>query len=158
MEGSEPASVRERFEQHRSNPSCNHCHGVIDPLGMPLETFSAIGEWRVRERDSGVTVDPTGRLAASGRPVNGPVDLREVLAADPDQFVQTLTEKLMTYALGRGVRYYDMPTVRRIVDEAEEAGYRFEAIVRGIVHSAPFTMRTVPATETPAVAANDSDG
>jgi hypothetical protein len=144
LEGSKPASVRERFEQHRSNSSCNHCHGVIDPLGLPLETFSAIGEWRLRERDSGVVVDPTGRMAGSGRPVNGPDDLREALVADADQFVQTLTEKLMTFALGRTVEYHDMPTVRAIVDRAEAADYRFEAIVRGIVHSAPFTMRTVP--------------
>jgi len=147
VEGAAPASVRERFEQHRSNPSCNHCHGVIDPLGMPLETFSAIGEWRIRERDSGVTVDPTGRMAGTGRAVNGPNDLRAALADDPEQFVQTLTEKLMTFALGRPVEYYDMPTVRAIVDQAEAADYRFAEIVRGIVHSAPFMMRTVPAAE-----------
>ena len=140
-EGAEPASVRQRFEQHRSDPSCNHCHGVIDPLGLPLETFNAVGEWRVRERDSGVTVDPTGELAGTGRPLAGPEDLREALAADPEQFVQTLTEKLMTYALGRTVRYYDMPTVRAIVDQAEAADYRFEAIVRGIVASPAFRMR-----------------
>jgi hypothetical protein len=147
VEGAKPASVRERFEQHRSDASCNHCHGVIDPLGMPLETFSAIGEWRIRERDSGVTVDPTGELAGTGRAITGPDDLREALADDPEQFVQTLTEKLMTYALGRPLEYYDMPTVRAIVDEVEAADYHFQAIVRGIVKSAPFTMRTVPAAE-----------
>jgi hypothetical protein len=140
-EGSKPASVRQRFEQHRSNPSCNHCHGVIDPLGLPLETFSAIGEWRLHERESGVVVDPTGQMAGTGRALAGPEDLREALAADPDQFVQTLTEKLMTFALGRTVRYYDMPTIRAIVDQAEAADYRFEAIVRGIVASPAFTMR-----------------
>jgi len=151
-EGEGPLSVRQRFEQHRSDPSCNHCHGVIDPLGMPLERFNSVGEWRVRERDSGVTVDATGQMAGTGRALDGPVDLREALAADPEQFVQTLTEKLMTYALGRTVRYYDMPTIRAIVDEAELANYRFETIVRGIVASPAFGMRTVPA-ETETIAA-----
>ena len=146
VEGSRPASVRERFEQHRSNPSCNHCHAIIDPLGMPLEKFSAIGEWRVRERDTGVTVDATGRMT-TGEAIDGPEDLREVLASDPEQFVQTLTEKLMTFALGRPLEYFDMPTIRAIVDQAEAADYRFEAIVRGIVLSAPFTMRSVPPGE-----------
>jgi hypothetical protein len=155
VEGGKPASVRERFEQHRSNTSCNHCHGVIDPLGMPLETFSAIGEYRVRERDSGVTVDPSGKMAGTGRAVNGPDDLREALVSDSGQFVQTLTEKLMTFALGRTIGYLDMPTVRAIVDQAEAQDYRFEAIVRGIVHSDAFTMRNVPADET-VVALNDT--
>jgi hypothetical protein len=122
---------------------------------LPLETFSAIGEWRVRERDSGVTVDPTARMAGSGRPVNGPEDLRAALVDDPEQFVQTLTEKLMTFALGRGLDYQDMPTVRHVVDQAEAGDYRFEAIIRGIVQSGPFTMRTVPASATVA-ALNDS--
>jgi hypothetical protein len=144
VEGAKPASVRQRFEQHRSNSTCNHCHGVIDPLGMPLENFSAIGESRSRERDSGVTVDPTGQMAGTGRPVNGPDDLREALVADSEQFVQALTEKLMTFALGRNVEYYDMPTVRSIVDQAEAADYRFAAIVRGIVSSPAFKMRAVP--------------
>jgi hypothetical protein len=144
VEGAKPASVRQRFEQHRSNSSCNHCHGVIDPLGMPLENFSAIGESRTRERDSGVPVDPTDRMAGTGRPVTGPDDLREALVADSEQFVQTLTEKLMTFALGRKVEYYDMPTVRSIVDQAEAADYRFAAIVHGIVSSPAFRMRAVP--------------
>jgi hypothetical protein len=146
VEGARPASVRERLELHRSVPSCNHCHGVIDPFGQPLESFSPIGEWRTHERDTGVAVDPVGSMAGSGRRVAGPEDLRAALMADADQFVQTLTEKLMTFALGRKVEYYDMPAVRRIVDEAEDSGYRFAAIVRGIVASEAFTMRTVPGT------------
>jgi hypothetical protein len=153
VEGARPASVRERFEQHRSDPSCNHCHFVIDPLGMPLESFNAIGEWRSRERDTGVTVDPTGRMAGSGRAVTGPDDLREALVADSEQFVQTLTEKLMTFALGRKVEYYDMPTIRAIVDQAEAAGYRFDAIVRGIIASPQFQMRSVPAADGEVLAA-----
>ena len=153
VEGTRPASVRERLEMHRSVSSCNHCHGVIDPYGQPLETFNAIGEWRTHERDTGVAVDPVITMAGSGRELRGPEDLRAALMEDPDQLVQNLTEKLMTFALGRKVEYYDMPTVRRIVDEAEASGYRFEAIVRGIVASDAFRMRTVPdATEV--VAAN----
>jgi Protein of unknown function (DUF1592)/Protein of unknown function (DUF1588)/Protein of unknown function (DUF1585)/Protein of unknown function (DUF1587)/Protein of unknown function (DUF1595)/Planctomycete cytochrome C len=158
VEGARPASVRERLEMHRSVPSCNHCHGVIDPYGQPLESFDAVGEWRVRERDSGVAVDPVGIMAGTGRQVTGPEDLREALAADPDQFVQTLTEKAMTFALGRGVEYYDMPTVRAIVDQAEAADYRFEAIVRGIVKSPAFTMRAAPETDTVVGARDDETG
>jgi hypothetical protein len=158
VEGARPASVRERLAMHRTDPSCNHCHGVIDPLGQPLESFNAIGEWRIRERDTGVAVDPTGELAGSGRTVTGPEDLREALAADPEQFVQALTEKLMTFALGRGVEYHDMPTVRAIVAQAKDADYRFEAIVRGIVHSDAFRMRAVPAPEVLAVPAPVANG
>jgi hypothetical protein len=121
---------------------------------MPLENFNAIGEFRTRERDSGVPVDPTGQMAGTGRPVRGPDDLREALVADSEQFVQTLTEKLMTFALGRKVEYYDMPTIRSIVDQAEAADYRFDAIVRGIVASPAFGMRTAPEA---AVAANEND-
>jgi hypothetical protein len=144
VEGARPASVRERLEMHRSVTTCNHCHGVIDPYGQPLETFSVLGEWRTHERDTGVAVDPVITMAGSGRTLEGPEDLRAALMANPDQFVQTLTEKLMTFALGRKVEYYDMPTVRHIVDEAEASEYRFEAIVRGIVASDAFRMRTVP--------------
>ena len=153
VEGARPASVRERLEMHRSVSSCNHCHGVIDPYGQPLESFNAIGEWRTHERDTGVAVDPVITMAGSGRTLAGPEDLRAALMDDSGQFVQNLTEKLMTFALGRKVEHYDMPTVRRIVDETEAADYRFEAIVRGIVASDAFRMRTVPDT-TEAVASN----
>jgi hypothetical protein len=138
--GDVPRSVRERLELHRTVPSCNHCHGVIDPLGQALENFDAVGQWRVRERDNGVPIDSTGRLAG-GVEVNGPEDLRRALVGEPRLLVQALTEKLMTYALGRGVAYYDMPTVRSIVAKAELEGYTFESIVLGIAESAPFRMR-----------------
>jgi hypothetical protein len=141
--GDVPRSVRERLALHRTEPSCNHCHGVIDPLGQALENFDAIGEWRVIERDSGVQVDPTGQLA-NGTPIAGPADLRRALLAEPDQFVQALTEKLLTYALGRRLEYHDMPVVRRIVREAERDGYRFSSIVMGVARSAPFRMRAAP--------------
>ena len=138
--GDIPRSVRERLALHRTEASCNHCHGVIDPLGQALENFNAIGEWRTEERENGVPIDSTGRLAG-GIEVNGPDDLRAALLAEPKLFVQALTEKLMVYAIGRGLEYYDMPTVRAIVAEAERADYRFESIVMGIVKSAAFRMR-----------------
>ncbi len=139
----QPKSVRERLELHRTVTSCNHCHGVIDPLGQALENYNAVGEWRVIERDSGVAVDPSGRLA-NGVGVASPTDLRNALSADPNQFVQAFTEKLMTFALGRGIEYYDMPEVRAIVRNAAEQDYSFESIIMGIAKSEPFRMRSVP--------------
>jgi hypothetical protein len=157
IEGARPASVRERLEMHRSVSSCNHCHGVIDPYGQPLESFNAIGQLRVRERDTGVDVDPVGTMAGTGQRLTGPEDLRAALVADSGQFVQALTEKLMTFALGRSVEYFDMPTVRSIVAQAEAEGYRFETLVRGIVASPAFRMRTVPETDAVAVIDLESD-
>jgi hypothetical protein len=144
VEGEKPRSVRERLALHRTSPTCNSCHGVIDPYGQPLESFNAIGEWRTRERDTGVPVDPTGELAGTGRVLSGVDDLRAALLAEQNQFVQALTEKLMTYALGRSVEYYDMPAVRAIVRAAAAEGYRFEALVRGVVRSTAFRMRAAP--------------
>jgi hypothetical protein len=145
--GDVPKSVRERLALHRTQPSCNQCHGVIDPLGQSLENFNAVGEWRERERDSGVLVDSTG-TTSTGVPVNSPEELRAALTSDPTLFVHTLTEKLLTFALGRGVEYYDMPVVRRIVADSQREGYSFEAIVLGVVRSVPFRMRS--AAEEPA--------
>lgn len=139
----QPKSVRERLALHRTQPSCNHCHGVIDPLGQALENYNAIGEWRERERDTGVAIDSTGELA-DGRPVNSPTQLREALSADPEKFVQTVTQSLLTYALGRAVEHHDMPVVRSIVRESEESNYSFESIVIGVTTSVPFRMRTLP--------------
>jgi hypothetical protein len=140
LDGDIPRSVRERLALHRTVSSCNHCHGVIDPLGPALEGFNAVGEGRVRERDTGVAIDSSGPLAG-GRAVDGPADLRDALAEKPDLFVQTLTEKLMTYALGRGLEYYDMPTVRAIVANAAREDYTFESIILGVANSAAFRMR-----------------
>jgi len=146
QEGEQPRTVRERLEMHRSNPSCNGCHGVMDPLGFALENFDAIGAWRDKDREAGVAIDSSGQLA-DGRAIKGPVDLREALLDDPTQFVQTLTEKLMIYALGRSVEYYDMPAVRRIVHDAGRENYRFSAILAGIANSEPFRFSTTPGTE-----------
>ena len=132
-------SVRERLEQHRANPVCASCHQVMDPLGFALENFDGIGRWRV-EGDGGEPIDAMGTLV-DGRDVDGPASLREALVERPDQFVTTVTEKLLTYALGRGVEYYDAPAVRRIVQEASADDYRWSAIVLGIVRSTPFQMR-----------------
>jgi hypothetical protein len=145
-EGEKARSVREIMEQHRSKPSCNACHGVMDPLGFSLENFDAIGEWRSRDRYAGNAIDSSGKLV-DGTPVNGPVDLRNALMRHPDQFVQTMTERLMTYALGRRVEYYDMPSIRAIVRDAARDNYRFSSIVLGIVRSAPFQMRKAPERE-----------
>jgi hypothetical protein len=140
IDGEQARSVREIMEQHRANPSCNSCHGVMDPLGFALENFDAIGEWRTQDRYAGTPIDASG-LLVDGTPVSGPADLRRALMTRPEQFVQTLTERLMTYALGRTVEYYDMPAIRRIVRDAARDNYRFSSLVSGIVKSTPFQMR-----------------
>jgi mono/diheme cytochrome c family protein len=141
-EGEKALSVREIMEQHRSNPSCNACHGIMDPLGFALENFDAIGEWRWQDRWAGTPIDASGQLS-DGTAVSGPQDLRKALMRRPEQFVQTMTEKLMTYALGRSVEYFDMPAIRRIVRDAARDNYRFSSIVMGIVKSPPFQMRKI---------------
>jgi hypothetical protein len=143
QEGGEVLTVRERLEIHRTNPTCNGCHGVMDPLGFALENFDAIGEWRARDRDAGDRIDASGQLA-DGTLVNGPQDLRKALLARSDQFVQTLTEKLMIYALGRTVEYHDMPAIRKVVRQAAEEDYTFESIVTALVNSEPFRMKRLP--------------
>jgi len=141
-EGEKAKTVREIMEQHRANPSCNACHGVMDPLGFALENFDAIGAWRSKDLNAGTLIDASGKLA-DGTAVSSPMDLRQALVKRPEQFAQTLTEKMMTYALGRTVEYYDMPTVRKIVRDAAKENYRFSSIVLGIAKSAPFQMRRI---------------
>src|SRR5690606_39198937 len=142
--GQAARSVRERLEEHRANPVCATCHNVMDPIGFSLENFDAIGQWRTRE--PGGAIDASGQMA-NGRKVDGPVSLREALAADPEQFAGLFTEKLLTYALGRGLEPYDMPIVRSIVRDAAAENYRFSAIVLGVARSVPFRMK---AAELPA--------
>jgi len=138
----EPATtVRERLEQHRANPSCNNCHGVIDPLGFALENFDATGRWRQVDREAGTLIDPNGVLP-DGRPLDGPEALRNALQARPAQFAQTLTEALMTYALGRSLVDSDMPTVRAVIRSAAGSGYRFSDLVSGVVMSSQFQMNS----------------
>ena len=150
-EGQEYTTVRERLEMHRVNPSCNGCHGVIDPLGFALENFDAVGRWRDNDRQARTPIDSSGVLA-DGTPVDGPVALRQAILSRPDQFVQTFTEKLMTFGLGRSIEYQDMPTVRRIVREAEGDDYRFSALVLNIVNSEQFRMKHNADNETLAAA------
>ena len=139
-EGAQVMSVRARLELHRKNPPCSGCHAVMDPLGFSLENFDGIGEWRTKE--PGGAVDPSGQLA-DGTKVDGPVALRNAIMKHPEQFVRTLTEKMLTYGLGRGLEYYDMPTVRGIARDASRNDYKFSSIVLEIVKSTPFQMRRV---------------
>jgi hypothetical protein len=133
-------SVRERLEQHRTNEPCNSCHKIMDPMGLALENFDAVGAWR--EKDSGFTVDPAGELA-NGTKVDGPTGLREALLDHSPAVLRNFTKQLLTYALGRSAQYYDMSAVRSIVRQAEQNDRRFSSIVMGIVESTPFQMRRV---------------
>jgi hypothetical protein len=139
-DGAQALSVRARLEEHRKSPACSGCHAVMDPLGFSLENFDGVGEWRTKE--PGGAVDPSGQLA-DGTKVDGPVALRNAIMKHPEQFVRTLTEKMLTYGLGRGLEYYDMPTVRGIARDASRNDYKFSSIVLGIVKSTPFQMRRV---------------
>jgi mono/diheme cytochrome c family protein len=134
-----PTTVRARMEQHRSNPACAGCHRVMDPLGLALENFDAVGAWRTRE--SGISIDASGELT-DGTKIDGVAALRDALVKRPDVLVGTMTEKLMTYALGRTLEYQDMPAVRAIVRSASRDNYRFSSLVRGIAGSVPFQMRS----------------
>jgi hypothetical protein len=150
LEENEPGqagrSVRERLAEHRENPVCATCHDVMDPLGLALENFDAIGRWRVR--DEGGPVDASGQMV-NGAPIDGPQSLLDEVTAEPEEFVRLVTEKLMVYALGRGLEAYDMPTVRQIARDAAEQDYRFSAIVSGIAHSVPFRMKRAAETAQP---------
>jgi hypothetical protein len=138
--GEPPRTLRERLEQHRENPTCFSCHGVMDPLGFALENFSAVGQFRSHDPDTRTPIDASGVLP-DGTPVAGAADLRRALVKHPDRFVQALAENLMIFALGRTVDYRDMPAVRAIVRRAEQDDYRFESIVLGIVSSDAFRKR-----------------
>ncbi len=142
-----PTTMRERFEQHSRNASCFACHGVSDPLGFALENFDTVGQFRTLDPDTGGAVDTAGVLP-DGTKLAGPDDLRRALAAHPERFVQTLTEQLMTYALGRPLEYRDMPVVRGIVRNAALENYSFASIVSQIVASDAFRRRepALPAT------------
>ena len=137
--GAAPRSVRDRLEQHRANPVCASCHRIMDPLGFALENFDGVGRWRDVGED-GAPIDASGTLT-DGTPVDGPGTLRRALRGRGENFVTTVAEKLLTYALGRGVESFDGPAVRRIVDAAAGEGYRWSALVEGIVRSTPFQMR-----------------
>jgi mono/diheme cytochrome c family protein len=145
--GGKVLSTRERMEEHRKNPACVSCHRVIDPLGLALDNFDVTGKWRIK--DNGVPVDAAG-VMYDGTPINGPASLRDALLKHQDVFLQTFTENFMTYALGRRVEYYDMPTVRSIVRQAAKTDLRFSSFVLGIVNSAAFQRRAVEPAQTTA--------
>jgi hypothetical protein len=146
-------TVRQKMEQHRANPVCSSCHSRMDPIGFALENFDPIGKWRASEiipiynrpeipivsnpiDDSGVLPD--------GTKFQGPTELRKILLSHPEQFADVVTEKLLTYALGRGVQYYDEPAIRKILRETAPDSYRWSSLILSIVKSAPFQMRSAP--------------
>jgi hypothetical protein len=131
-------TVRERMVQHRSNPACSGCHSVMDPVGFAMESFDAIGHSRTK--DNGAPIDASGQLP-DGTKVDGPASMITALAAHPEQFVRTMTAMMLTYALGRGLDYYDMPVVRSVAREASKGDYRFSELVLGVVKSPPFQMK-----------------
>jgi hypothetical protein len=143
QEGADQLTVRARMESHRAQPSCNACHAIIDPIGLAMENFNALGQWRDKDIDAGTPIDANGKLA-DGTAVHGVSDLRNYMVAHAPQFMETFTGNLMSYGLGRGLEYYDMPTVRAIVRDAAKDDYRFVSIVLGIVNSPAFQMQMVP--------------
>lgn len=136
--GEKPKTVRARLEQHREQRACLQCHGVIDPSGLPLESFDAIGRWRATDRQADDAVIDVRSVLPNGVAINGPVELSAQLASRPANFAQALTEKLMMYALNRELEYYDMPQVRGIVRAAAKDNYKLSSIVRGIVNAEAF--------------------
>jgi mono/diheme cytochrome c family protein len=143
--GDKLLTTRERMEQHRSNPQCNSCHRVIDPLGLALENFDVTGRWRIR--DNGAMVDPVGDLY-DGTRMTGPAGLRAALLKHQDMFVLSFTERLMTYSLGRRVEPFDMPAIRKILRDAAKDNNRFSAFVMGVVNSRAFQMSRAEAVST----------
>jgi hypothetical protein len=137
-EGKIPTSIRERMAQHRAKEPCASCHSLMDPIGFSLENYDAIGRWRTE--DSGAPVDASGNLPG-GPTFNGIEGLRKALLSHPDMFVSTTAEKLMTYALGRGVEVSDQPAIRSVLKSAQAGNYSFSSLVLGIVNSTPFQMR-----------------
>jgi mono/diheme cytochrome c family protein len=136
-DGAKPTTVRARLEEHRQNPNCQGCHGLIDPPGLALENFDNTGRWRTVDPQANAPIDPSTELS-SGAKLKGPVELRQYLTSRPDQFPTTVTRRLMMYALNRGVEYYDMPQVRQIVHDAATSNYTLSSLINGIVNSDAF--------------------
>jgi hypothetical protein len=134
--GEAPKTLRQRMEAHRTNPTCASCHTIFEPLGLALENFDPVGKWRLL--DSGNEIDPTG-FAPDGTYLEGVESLRDLLSNYSGQFATVVTEKLLTYALGRGVEFEDMPMLRQIIEQAEQDEYRFSSLVMGVIQSPAFT-------------------
>jgi hypothetical protein len=147
-QGGKVLSIRKLMEEHRKNAPCSTCHKVMDPLGFALESFNAVGEYRTK--DASGPIDSSGQLA-DGTKIDGVVGLRQALLKHPEYFVGTLTEKMLTYALGRPLEYYDMPVVRGIVQAAARNDYHFSSLITGIVKSEPFEMKRALESDPPGV-------
>jgi hypothetical protein len=156
QEGQRPKTMREQMAEHRANPVCAGCHKAMDSVGFAMENFDAVGAWRTQ--DSGNPIDASGELA-DGTHIDGVATLRKAIVSRPELFTATLTEKLLTYALGRGVTYRDMPAVRAILRDASHDNYRFSSLILGIVHAPAFQMRTPTETEgVPVQSAENREG
>ncbi len=155
-EEGEPASVRDRLEQHRANPVCASCHAPMDPLGFALENFDAIGHWR-EASEAGLPIDASATMP-SGAQFEGPAGLRRILLGRGEEFASTVTDKLLAYAVGRGLEYYDRSSVRQILRDAAPDDYRWSSIVLGIVRSAPFQGRRSRSAEQTLAASSSSHG
>jgi hypothetical protein len=140
--------------RHRANPACASCHAKMDPIGFALEHFDAVGRWR--NEDAGVPIESRSELV-DGTVIDGPAGVQAMLTSRPELFVGALTEKLLMYALGRNVQYYDAPAVRGVVRAAAARNYEFSAIVEGIVASVPFQMRAGPGAALATVAATEGE-
>ncbi len=143
LPGGKILSMREQMAAHAHNKSCFSCHGVMDPMGLALENFDGVGRWREKDRLAETRIDAAGVLP-DGAKVNGPIDLRNALIKNPDQFVRTLVTKLMIYATGRPMEWEDMPTIRGIVKKSAQDDYRFATLLTEIVKSPPFRMKQIP--------------
>jgi mono/diheme cytochrome c family protein len=150
--GEAPKTVRARLELHRANATCRQCHGVIDPMGLALESFDAIGQFRTVDRQAENAPIDTATVLPSGQPLNGPAELREYLASNPAKFAQAFTEKLMMYAVNRQLEYFDMPQVRAIVRNSAKDNFTLSSIVQGIVHSDAFLKQGSPLVSKPPAA------
>jgi mono/diheme cytochrome c family protein len=148
IDGQKALTVREQMAVHRKQASCNYCHGIMDPIGLSLDNFDAVGGWRTKDRFAGETIDAS-TVTVTGETMNGVNDLRAHIAKQPEQFVQTFVERLMIYGLGRSVSYHDMPAIRAIVRGARAGDYRFSDLILGVVNSDQFRLSKVPAKAAP---------
>jgi hypothetical protein len=147
-------TTRERMEMHRENPQCRSCHLFMDPIGLALDNFDVTGQWRIRE--NGAPLDTRGDFY-DGTPVSTPAELQKVLLKRPEPLLRTFTANLMAYGLGRRVEYYDGPTIRRIVRDAQPGGYKFGDFILGVVTSDAFRSRRVPVATATADDAEQTD-
>jgi hypothetical protein len=136
--GEAPKTVRARLELHRENPTCKMCHGVIDPTGLALENFDAIGRYRQTDAQASNAKIDASTVLPDGTPINGPVELRAQLASHPEAFVTSLAERLLLYSVNRPLQYFDMPQVRKIVRDAKKDNYTFASLVLGVVNTGAF--------------------